>query len=240
MVFGWFPQFCWLRTPQNCILAQRFSLGWLWPSIFKRIEKYISLFVCKLTHPILVDSVRQGTPVDKAHPPFQSTVLQHKYPLVEVCYHVPLQCAGQPPFPPAAPHRLIRRIFHTILCKPIFGHTATNPYAFYANKKSTAQFPAFCLFTDEEIRRTPSPLTWFIKFSPDIQHSPFPTVTLTSPLVIGNIDMSVGNSSKKNLREHYPIIKDNRNPTKSVADLFALFSQMLNKLYSVAVGILLK
>ena len=110
----------------------------------------------------------------------------------------------------------------------------------WAEWKSSAQFPAFCLFTDEEIRRTPSPLTWFIKFSPDIQHSPFPTVTLTSPLVIGNIDMSVGNSSKKNLREHYPIIKDNRNPTKSVADLFALFSQMLNKLYSVAVGILLK
>ena len=84
-------------------------------------------------------------------------------------------------------------------------HT-TNPYAFYANKKSTAQFPAFCLFTDKEIRRTLSPLTWFLKFSPDIQHSPFPTVTLTSPLVIGNIDMSVGNSSKKNLREHYPIL----------------------------------
>ena len=63
---------------------------------------------------------------------------------------------------------------------------------------------------------------------------------LTPPIVIGNNDMSVGNSSKKNLREHYPIIKDNRNPTKSVADLFALFSQMLNKLYSVAVGILLK
>ena len=27
MVFGWFPWFCWLRTSQNCILAQRSSLG---------------------------------------------------------------------------------------------------------------------------------------------------------------------------------------------------------------------
>ena len=25
--FGWFPWFCWLRTPQNCIQAQRSSLG---------------------------------------------------------------------------------------------------------------------------------------------------------------------------------------------------------------------
>ena len=41
--------------------------------------------------------------------------------------------------------------------------------------------------------------------------------------MIDNIDTSVGNSSKKNLWEHYPIIIDNRNPTKSVADLCALF-----------------
>merc|ERR1712004_237351 len=27
MVFGGFPWFCWLRTPQNCILAQKSSLG---------------------------------------------------------------------------------------------------------------------------------------------------------------------------------------------------------------------
>ena len=27
MVFGWFPWFCWFRTPQNCILAQQSSLG---------------------------------------------------------------------------------------------------------------------------------------------------------------------------------------------------------------------
>ena len=27
MVFDWFPWFCWLRTPQNCILAQRSNLG---------------------------------------------------------------------------------------------------------------------------------------------------------------------------------------------------------------------
>ena len=32
MVFGWYLWFCWLRTPQYCILAQRYSLvhlkGW--------------------------------------------------------------------------------------------------------------------------------------------------------------------------------------------------------------------
>ena len=27
MFFGWFSWFCWLRTPQNCILAERSSLG---------------------------------------------------------------------------------------------------------------------------------------------------------------------------------------------------------------------
>ena len=27
MVFGWFPWFCWLRTPQNGNLVQRSSLG---------------------------------------------------------------------------------------------------------------------------------------------------------------------------------------------------------------------
>ena len=27
MDYGWFPWFCWLRTPQNCILAQRSGLG---------------------------------------------------------------------------------------------------------------------------------------------------------------------------------------------------------------------
>ena len=41
MVFGWFPWFCWLRTPQNCILAERSSLGLpavgqLWPRETKK------------------------------------------------------------------------------------------------------------------------------------------------------------------------------------------------------------
>ena len=125
------------------------SYQYLNSNILRRIEKNISLYVCKLTHPILVDSVRQGTPVDKAHPPFQSTVLQHRYPLVEVCYDVPLQCAGQPPFPPAAPHRLIRRIFHTILCKPTFGHTTIPPtpmhFMLIKNRPPNSQHFAFLL-----------------------------------------------------------------------------------------------
>ena len=37
MDYGWFPWFCWLRSPQNCILAQRSSLGLAgrWPSLNK-------------------------------------------------------------------------------------------------------------------------------------------------------------------------------------------------------------
>ena len=57
MFFGWFPWYCWLRTPQKCILAQRSSLG-LWPSDNYDDDDYIAiLWNMKLTS---LDCVEMG------------------------------------------------------------------------------------------------------------------------------------------------------------------------------------
>ena len=72
MVFGWFPWFCWLRTPQNYILAQRSSLGLVgrpWPTSLHK-----SLWACNLTESFTLSWLGKGLTLQNNNAPTEVTL----------------------------------------------------------------------------------------------------------------------------------------------------------------------